>query len=119
MYPHATVLDDSLACAIWFSSRGKGKLHGTNQSYESNCRVLLLGMGADEQFGGYIRHRNTLKNKGWTALSEELKLEFSRISDRNLGRDDRMVSDHGRQGRFPYLDEDLVTFVQRLPPWER
>ncbi|CAB0041664.1 unnamed protein product [Trichogramma brassicae] len=117
--PHSTILDDSLACAVWFSSRGKGVLYPSKQAYNSTCRVLLLGMGADEQFGGYMRHRTTLKNKGWSALTDELKLEFARISERNLGRDDRMVADHGRQSRLPYLDEDLVTFVQRLPPWER
>lgn len=76
-------------------------------------------MGADEQFGGYMRHRTILKHKGWGVLTEELKLEFDRISERNLGRDDRMVADNGRQSRLPYLDEDLVDFVQQLPPWER
>jgi asparagine synthetase B (glutamine-hydrolysing) len=118
-YPRATVLDDSLACAVWFASRGKGTIYLTKQSYESTCRVLLLGMGADEQFGGYTRHRTILKHKGWSALTDELKHEFDRISERNLGRDDRMVADHGRQSRLPYLDEDFVNFVQQLPVWER
>ncbi|XP_058808676.1 asparagine synthetase domain-containing protein 1 [Phymastichus coffea] len=119
VYPHATILDDSLACAVWFASRAKGKINLENQSYESTCRVLLLGMGADEQFGGYMRHRTILKRNGWDAVKEELQLEFDRISERNLGRDDRMVADHGRQSRLPYLDEDFVDYVQQLLPWER
>ena len=108
-----------MACAVWFASRGRGNLYPTNEPYESTSRVLLLGMGADEQFGGYMRHRTILRHKGWEALTEELKLEFDRISERNLGRDDRMVSDNGRQSRLPYLDEDLVNLVQQIPPWER
>ncbi|KAJ8682475.1 hypothetical protein QAD02_018267 [Eretmocerus hayati] len=119
VYPHATVLDDSLACAVWFASRAKGTLLESGLPYESSCRVLLSGLGADEQLGGYMRHRTILKNKGWSDLTKELELEFDRISERNLGRDDRMVSDHGRQLRLPFLDEDFVNFLQNLLPTER
>ncbi|XP_023288092.1 asparagine synthetase domain-containing protein 1 isoform X3 [Orussus abietinus] len=119
VYPLRTVLDESLGCAVWFASRGKGQCYTSNESYESPCRVLLLGMGADELFGGYMRHRTTLKHKGWAALTRELSHELDRISERNLGRDDRIVSDHGRQSRLPYLDERVVRYVKRLKPWER
>lgn len=119
LYPLSTILDESLGCALWFASRAKGILPTTNVEYESPCRVLLLGMGADELFGGYMRHRTILKHKGWIDLGEELELELDRISQRNLGRDDRVVSDHGRQSRLPYLDENLIDYVRRLKPWER
>ena len=41
----------SIGCAIWFASRGKGILWNQdgNVEYSSPARVLLLGMGADEQ----------------------------------------------------------------------
>ena len=73
--------------------------------YESGCRVLLLGMGADEQMGGYGRHRTVFRNEGWEGLASELQGERERMWLRNLGRDDRIVSDHGREARHPYLDE--------------
>ena len=76
-------------------------------------------MGADELFGGYTRHRTTLRRGGWSALSRELDAELARISERNLGRDDRVVSDHGRQSRLPYLDERVVEYVSNLKAWER
>ncbi|XP_076294578.1 asparagine synthetase domain-containing protein 1 [Lasioglossum baleicum] len=119
LYPLCTILDESLGCAVWFASRATGILSTSNRIYESPCRVLLLGMGADELFGGYMRHRTILKHKGWNALAEELSIELARISERNLGRDDRIVSDHGKQSRLPYLDENVVDYVQQLKPWER
>lgn len=76
-------------------------------------------MGADELFGGYRRHRTALNVEGWNGLRNELQLDLSRISTRNLGRDNRIISDHGCQGRLPYLDESVVSYVSSLQPWER
>ncbi len=42
------------------------------QAYRSRARVLLLGMGADEQMGGYGRHRTAFRRGGWAGLAEEL-----------------------------------------------
>jgi len=122
IYPLNTVLDESLGCALWFASRGKGYLvqpGGPHIHYNSPARVLVLGMGADELFGGYRRHRTALNVEGWNGLRNELRLDLSRISTRNLGRDNRIISDHGCQGRLPYLDESVVSYVSSLQPWER
>jgi asparagine synthetase B (glutamine-hydrolysing) len=79
----------------------------------STARVLLLGTGADEQMGGYGRHRKAYNDPpsgstGAQHLAAELKLDFERLWVRNLGRDDRVISDHGKEARFPFLDEDVV-----------
>ncbi len=74
-------------------------------------------MGADEQFAGYSRHRTKFKSLTWRGLVEEIKLEVERIATRNLGRDDRIISDHGLESRFPFLDEAVVNYLNGIPIW--
>ncbi|CAH1243582.1 ASNSD1 [Branchiostoma lanceolatum] len=121
LYPLQTVLDDSIGCAIWFASRGRGRLANcpdrsqADNSYSSPAKVLLVGMGADEQLAGYSRHRSKFRSEGWRGLLEEVEMEVDRISSRNLGRDDRIISDHGKESRFPFLDEDVVSYLSSVP----
>ena len=46
-------------------------------------------------------------------------MELGQISSRNLGQDDRGISDHGKEARFPFLDENVVSFLNSLPVWEK
>ncbi|KAG2459369.1 ASND1 protein, partial [Polypterus senegalus] len=142
VYPLETVLDDSIGCALWFAARGRGTMgaNGTSEPYTSSARVgrwsrragtsrapdnplsflnfsqvLLSGIGADEQLAGYSRHRAHFKSAGWTGLERELGMEMARISSRNLGRDDRIIGDHGKEARFPFLDEDVVSLLNSTP----
>lgn len=141
IYPLNSVLDESLGCALWFACRGKGS--SNNVPYTSSAKVsaialqatslysnhlynirfifkvLLLGSGADEQFGGYVRHKNLLRRNNWSELQKQLLKETLLISKRNLGRDDRIACDSGRQPRFPFLDEAVVDYVAGLPPWKK
>ena len=80
--------------------------------YETPAKVLFSGLGADEQvrsitaktqtflfyqLGGYGRHFVQFKMKGWSGLISEMQSDVNRIATRNLGRDDRIVADHGRE----------------------
>ncbi|KAK0062923.1 asparagine synthetase domain-containing protein 1 [Biomphalaria pfeifferi] len=120
IYPLQTVLDDSIGCAVWFASQGVGVLtNNRSHKIESKAKVILCGMAADEQFAGYSRHRVTFNTKGWQGLLNEIKEEMWRISSRNLGRDDRIISDHGKESRFPFLDETFTQFVSTIPIYKR
>jgi hypothetical protein len=83
--------------------------------YTSQARVVLLGHGADEVFGGYGRHRTAFRNDGLPGLQAELALDMSRLWSRNLGRDDRIVADSSREARHPFLDEALLETVAHVP----
>lgn len=104
-----TVLDDSIGCALWFAARGDF------QDPTSATKVVLSGLGADEQLGGYSRHRSAFEKSGREGVEREIMLEIERLSTRNLGRDDRIVSHHGKEARFPYLDENVISFLNKAP----
>mmetsp|Transcript_11209 Transcript_11209/g.34314 ORF Transcript_11209/g.34314 Transcript_11209/m.34314 type:complete len:564 (+) Transcript_11209:120-1811(+) len=128
--PASTPMDKSIATALWFAARGRGHLTRLNPRdcksalyeediYETPARVLLSGLGADEQLAGYKgRHRTVFARGGEEALNAELEADMARLWWRNLGRDDRVISDHGREVRFPFLDEDVVACVADIPTRE-
>lgn len=121
VHPLNTVLDDSIGCAVWFAARGKGFTaeEDDQKPFTSSAKVILTGIGADEQLAGYSRHRVRFRSSGYKGLIQELAMELGRISSRNLGRDDRVIADHGKEARFPYLDEDVVSYFNSLPVWEK
>ncbi|XP_039959813.1 asparagine synthetase domain-containing protein CG17486 [Bactrocera tryoni] len=120
IYPLNTVLDESIGAAFWFASRGKGICLG--KEYLSPARVVIVGSGADELFGGYKRHRNAFwRFKGTDTeklenLHKELDKDWNRIWARNLGRDDRVVADNSKTLRAPFIEEHLVQYVRSLSP---
>lgn len=115
MQPAFSVMDLSIAIAVWHASKGIGIDHQTGTLVHSTAKIVFSGIGADEQFGGYSRHRQRFTNSGVNGLISELQLDLDRIWMRNLGRDDRCISDHGKEGRFPFLDEDFVLYSCSIP----
>lgn len=125
MKPHNTEMDLSIACALYFASRGQGVAFESRAEddkpvpYVSSTRVLLSGLGADELFAGYGRHGIAYSRNGFEGLIDEINLDVSRLGYRNLGRDDRVITHWGREARYPFLDEDFVAWVLQAPVWEK
>ena len=119
MHPHNTEMDLSISYALYFASRGVGTTCKSRdcrpEPYTTTAHVLLSGLGADELFGGYQRHATAFARQGYPGLIEELELDFNRLGKRNLGRDDRVISNSSKEVRFPYLDENFIAMVLNLP----
>eukprot|EP00300_Choanocystis_sp_HF-7_P012035 c17718_g1_i1.p1 GENE.c17718_g1_i1~~c17718_g1_i1.p1 ORF type:complete len:561 (+),score=80.41 c17718_g1_i1:43-1725(+) len=116
--PSDTVMDFNIGCALYFAAKGVGVRmcnDGSTEPYTSRARTVLLGSGADEQCAGYKRHARLLDRVGPDRLRAELQFEMKRLWRRNLGRDDRCVSDSGREPRHPFLDEHVIRLLQSVP----
>lgn len=130
--PANTYMDMNIGTALWFAARAEGHIDADadgdtdassedarstqlSRVYRSPAKVVFLGTGIDEQCAGYGRHFSRFRDDGWRALQEELSLDVERLWRRNLGRDDRLVADHGREARHPFLDEAFMDELISLP----
>lgn len=76
---------------------------------KDGCKVIFSGLGSEEIFAGYERHK----------LSLDLNLEcvsgLRKLYERDLYRDDVVTMHHGLELRLPYLDLDLVNYALKIP----
>jgi asparagine synthetase B (glutamine-hydrolysing) len=121
VHPKDTTMDFNIGFALWFATRARGRStfyspDGEIERFDycSRAKIVLLGQGADELLGGYRRHRLAFETSGKEMLIKELNTDLERLWLRNMGRDDRVVSDLGREGRYPFLDEELVYEIRDM-----
>lgn len=89
---------------------------GSQSLYTTPAAAVLIGTGADELLAGYSRHRGIFERFGRDRLLDELEMELARLAYRNLGRDDRVIADLGRESRLPFLDENFVSWLNSVEP---
>ncbi|RLE44417.1 diphthine--ammonia ligase [Candidatus Woesearchaeota archaeon] len=75
------------------------------------CKVIFSGLGSEEIFAGYMRHKK--------AKSADINIEclsgLINIYERDLYRDNVISAYHNLELRLPFLDQELVRFALRIP----
>jgi diphthine-ammonia ligase len=79
------------------------------EAAKDGCKVVFSGLGSEEIFAGYQRHKRALD------VNKECLWGLRRIYERDLYRDDVITMHHGLELRLPFLDRTLAKFSLRIP----
>jgi asparagine synthase (glutamine-hydrolysing) len=80
-----------------------------------HVKVVLVGEGADELFGGYSYYKRYLAAGLPNLLHRELHRSTAMLHSTNLLRVDRMTMAHGLEARVPFLSTALVDLAMQIP----
>lgn len=78
-------------------------------AHDDGCKVILSGLGSEEIFAGYQRHKQA-KDINVECLNGLLLMH-----ERDLYRDDVITMAHNIELRVPFLDKNLVEFALTIP----
>ena len=67
---------------------------------------LLTGLGSEELFAGYERHKGNINEECWKGLLD--------IYERDLKRDLSLAKDVGKEIKFPFLDKKLIDYAMKI-----
>ena len=115
MYPLQSEMDLNISVVLKAAAVGLGTDFATRQAAKCQSKVMLSGLGADEYFCGYSRHRVAFLRGGLGEMNREMLFDQNRLWVRNLGRDDRVVSSEGREVRTPFLTRGVIEFSKQVP----
>ena len=76
---------------------------------KDGCKVLFSGLGSEEIFAGYQRHKDS------TDINKECVSGLLKLYERDLYRDDVITMYNGIELRLPYLDLALVRYALSVP----
>jgi diphthine-ammonia ligase len=77
---------------------------------EDGCKVIFSGLGSEEIFAGYNRHKNSIN------INKECLAGLRKIYERDLYRDDVITMFNQLELRVPFLDKKLVEYALKIDP---
>jgi diphthine-ammonia ligase len=76
---------------------------------KDGIRVMLSGLGSEEIFAGYQRHKNAL------GINKECVHGLLKMHERDLYRDDVISMQNSIELRVPFLDKELIKYALTIP----
>jgi len=76
---------------------------------EDGCKVIFSGLGSEEIFAGYERHKNSAN------INQECLSGLLKMYERDLYRDDVITMDNSMELRLPFLDLELIDYSLKIP----
>lgn len=80
-----------------------------------NIRVMLVGQGGDELFGGYARFARILGSQGRAEAEAAIFRSIADAHEINYQRDEQATAVHKVELRSPFAHPDVVSFAITLP----
>ncbi len=77
---------------------------------KDNIKVIFSGLGSEEIFAGYERHKNSLD------INKECRSGLLKMYERDLYRDDVLTMFNNLELRLPFLDKKLIDYTLGIPP---
>lgn len=81
----------------------------SKQARKDGCKVVFSGLGSEEIFAGYERHKKARN------INKECISGLLNMYKRDLYRDYMTASYNGLELRLPFLDKQLVSYALRIP----
>jgi len=82
---------------------------GCREAKKDGCKVIFSGLGSEEIFGGYERHRKA------SDVNKECVNGLLGIYERDITRDVKISEFFGLELKVPFLDKELVEYSLRIP----
>ncbi len=79
------------------------------QAKKDGVKVILSGLGSEEIFAGYERHKNSEN------VNKECYSGLLKIYERDLYRDDVVTMANSIELRVPFLDKNLIEYALKIP----
>ncbi len=80
------------------------------QAKKDGCKVILSGLGSEEIFAGYKRHKDS------SDVNKECYSGLLKMYERDLYRDDVITMYNSLELRVPFLDKELISYCLRIMP---
>jgi len=83
------------------------------EAKKDNVKVIFSGLGSEELFAGYERHKKSM-NIG-SDINKECVSGLLKMYERDLYRDDTITMANSIELRLPFLDKELIRYSLKIP----